>query len=54
VGELLERLREARVVVRDMKGYGLEGHLRVSIGLPEENRRFLEVLEGWKKASSLP
>lgn len=52
VGELLERLGEARVVVRDMKGYGLEGHLRVSIGLPDENRRFLEVLERWKTSSS--
>ena len=32
------------VIVRPIAGYGLPQHLRVSIGLPEENARFLEAL----------
>ena len=36
-------LREG-VIVRPVAEYGLPGHLRVSIGLPEENERFLEAL----------
>jgi len=47
-GELLEYLEGEGVVVRDMEGYGLGGYLRVSVGLPEENRRFVEVLKAWK------
>ena len=37
-------LREG-VIVRPVGGYGLPRHLRVSVGLPEENRRFVEALE---------
>lgn len=33
------------VIVRPIGGYGLPEHLRVSIGLPAENARFLEALE---------
>jgi histidinol-phosphate aminotransferase len=33
------------VIVRPMDGYGLPEYLRVTIGLPDENRRLLEVLE---------
>ena len=33
------------VIVRPMDGYGLPEYLRVTIGLPEENRRFIEALE---------
>jgi histidinol-phosphate aminotransferase len=33
------------VIVRPMDGYGLPEYLRVTIGLPDENRRFLEALE---------
>jgi histidinol-phosphate aminotransferase len=36
-------LREG-VIVRTIAEYGLPGHLRVTIGLPEENARFLEAL----------
>ncbi len=32
------------VIVRPVANYGMPHHLRVSIGLPEENQRFLEVL----------
>ena len=34
------------VIVRPVAGYGLPRHLRVSIGLPHENQRFLDVLAG--------
>lgn len=33
------------VIIRPLAGYGLKDSLRVSIGLPEENARFIEVLE---------
>src|SRR3990167_9337467 len=36
-------LREG-VIVRPVAGYGMPNYLRVSIGLPEENARFLEAL----------
>lgn len=37
-------LLQEGVIVRPVGGYGMPNHLRVSIGLPEENRRFLEAL----------
>jgi histidinol-phosphate aminotransferase len=33
------------VRVRTTEGNGLPGHLRVTIGLPEENRRFIDALD---------
>jgi histidinol-phosphate aminotransferase len=36
-------LREG-VIVRPIGGYGMPNHLRVSIGLPTENSRFLDAL----------
>lgn len=32
------------VIVRPVGGYGMPSHLRVSVGLPEENERFLDAL----------
>lgn len=32
------------VIVRPVAGYGMPRHLRVSVGLPEENERFLDAL----------
>jgi histidinol-phosphate aminotransferase len=32
------------VITRPVENYGLKGHIRVSVGLPEENARFLEAL----------
>ncbi|MHA7856242.1 histidinol-phosphate transaminase [Marinobacter shengliensis] len=32
------------VIVRPIAGYGMPHHLRVSVGLPEENERFLDAL----------
>ncbi|GBE15837.1 histidinol-phosphate aminotransferase 2 [bacterium BMS3Abin14] len=39
-----QALLEKGVIVRPMTGYGLPGHLRVTIGNPDENRYFLEKL----------
>jgi histidinol-phosphate aminotransferase len=45
VAELNERLLRQGVIVRPVENYGIAGGMRVSIGLEEENRRFMEVLE---------
>ncbi|BCL74936.1 histidinol-phosphate aminotransferase 2 [Jeongeupia sp. HS-3] len=43
---LLNRfMLERGVIIRPLAGYGMPNSLRVSIGLPEENARFIEVLE---------
>ncbi|MAA73775.1 MAG: histidinol-phosphate transaminase [Salinisphaeraceae bacterium] len=39
-----EALLRAGVIVRPMAGYGLPQHLRVTVGLPKENDRFLGAL----------
>lgn len=39
------RLLELGVIVRPIGGYAMPEHLRVSIGLPAENQRFLSALE---------
>ncbi len=38
-------LLQEGVMVRSMSGYGLQECLRVTIGLPEENRKFIDTLE---------
>ena len=38
-------LLQEGVIVRPIAEYGLPGHLRISVGLPEENERALESLE---------
>jgi histidinol-phosphate aminotransferase len=43
-GEVVERLRDAGVVVRPGTPLGDPGHIRVSYGTPSENRRFLDAL----------
>ena len=40
-----QKLLKQGVIVRPIGGYGLPNHLRVTIGLPEENERFLAALE---------
>ncbi|MBN84557.1 MAG: histidinol-phosphate transaminase, partial [Gammaproteobacteria bacterium] len=32
------------VIVRPLGNYGMNEHLRVTVGLPDENERFLEAL----------
>lgn len=41
---LFRRLLERGVIVRPADGWGYPTHLRVSVGLPAQNERFLEVL----------
>lgn len=48
---VMETLLQGGIVVRGMEGYGLGGYCRVTIGLPEENKRFVEALERWQKRS---
>ncbi|MGB7289035.1 MAG: histidinol-phosphate transaminase [Candidatus Macondimonas sp.] len=42
--DLNQRLLSAGIIVRPVAGYGLPESLRVSVGLPEHNTRFLETL----------
>ena len=42
---VFERMLRQGVIVRSMRGYGFPEYIRVNIGLPEENRRFLEALD---------
>jgi histidinol-phosphate aminotransferase len=39
-----QRLLEQGVIVRPVAGYGLPEFLRVTVGLPAENRRFLDAI----------
>jgi histidinol-phosphate aminotransferase len=39
-----EALLRRGVIVRPMDGYGFPEHLRVTVGLPDENRRFVDAL----------
>ena len=48
VGEgraVYDKLLRLGAIVRPMNGYGLPRHVRVSVGLPAENRRFIAALE---------
>ena len=42
--ELFQQLLREGVIVRPLDGYGLDRHLRISVGLPEQNRRLIEAL----------
>ncbi len=42
--DVYERLLKLGVIVRPMNGYALPRHVRISIGLPEENRRLIAAL----------
>ncbi len=42
--EVFKALLPLGVIVRSMRSYGFPDHIRVSVGLPEENRRFLGAL----------
>jgi histidinol-phosphate aminotransferase len=47
IGEsVYEALLREGVIVRPMAGFGLADHVRISIGLPEENERLIKALEG--------
>ncbi|MFW2403643.1 MAG: histidinol-phosphate transaminase [Gammaproteobacteria bacterium] len=40
-----ERLLRAGIIVRPVANYGLPDHLRITVGLPEQNRRLVEALK---------
>lgn len=40
-----DKLLHLGIIVRPMHGYGFPRHVRISVGLPEENRRLIEALE---------
>jgi len=42
--KVYDRLLRKGVIVRPVANYGLPEHLRVTVGLEEENRRFLSAL----------
>ncbi|MEL5848329.1 MAG: histidinol-phosphate transaminase [Candidatus Igneacidithiobacillus chanchocoensis] len=42
--DLYQALLQRGVIIRPLGPYGMSSHLRVSIGLPEENQRFLQTL----------
>jgi len=44
-GEVYQKLLRQGVIVRPIAGYGMPEHLRVTIGTPKENARFLKALE---------
>lgn len=50
-GPVFAALLKAGVIVRTVAEYGLPSHIRVSVGLPEENQRFLTALEAVLGAS---
>ncbi len=43
--KIYERLLHEGVIVRAMDSYGLPDHIRITVGLPEENRRFIKALK---------
>jgi len=43
--EVFEEMLKCGVIVRDMKQYGLDSHIRVTIGTERENREFIRVLQ---------
>ena len=42
--DLFERLLRRGVIVRPASGWGLATHMRITVGTPEQNRRFIEAL----------
>ena len=43
--DVFQRLLKEGVIVRPMTSFGMESALRVTIGTPEENRRFVKALK---------
>jgi histidinol-phosphate aminotransferase len=43
--EVYERMLRRGVIVRSMDSYGLEDYIRINVGLPRENERFVKTLK---------
>jgi histidinol-phosphate aminotransferase len=50
--EMPERLMREGVIVRPLSEFGMPEHMRVSIGLPEENERFIKTLRNLIEANA--
>jgi histidinol-phosphate aminotransferase len=47
-----EALLRAGIIVRPVANYGLPNHLRITVGLPEQNRRLIATLRKIVEADS--
>jgi histidinol-phosphate aminotransferase len=52
--DVFDPLLQKGVIVRPMGGFGLTEHVRVSIGTPEENERFIKALTEVLEAGATP
>ena len=52
--KVFNELLKLGVIVRPMGGYGLPKHLRISVGLEDENRRLIAALEKVLAGTSMP
>jgi len=43
--EIYEQMLKKGVIIRSMDSYGLPDHIRINVGLPEENKRFVRSLK---------
>ena len=43
--EIYNKLLREGVIVRAMDSYNLPGYIRINVGLPEENERFIRALK---------
>jgi len=43
-GQILQRLEDQGIIPRPLGPYGMADYLRITVGTPEENRRFLQAL----------
>jgi histidinol-phosphate aminotransferase len=50
--DLHERLLQEGVIVRPLAGFGMPDHVRISIGLPEENERLIKTLRRLLESAS--
>lgn len=52
--EIFKKLKQRNILINPLKGYNLPSNLRVTIGLAEENRAFIENLRDiWQEAKSV-
>jgi histidinol-phosphate aminotransferase len=52
--DAFEALLEKGIIVRPMKGFGLEEHVRISIGLPAENERLIKAIAEIRTVAGSP
>ncbi len=51
VEDVYDKLLREGIIVRPMGGFGLSEHIRISIGLPEENERLIKALRRLRETS---